>query len=108
MSTTPPDETTRTSGMPGATTGSTEGTAGTARGRDRATDYPLGLFGDARMPVPGNAEFLFYVASLLVAAIVAWGADDFGTGVWFDFFKWVTVAYLLSRGIAKASRVLEH
>ena len=26
---------------------------------------------------------------------------------WFDFFKWVTIAYILSRGIAKASRVLE-
>jgi hypothetical protein len=26
---------------------------------------------------------------------------------WVDFFKWATLAYLISRGIAKASRVLE-
>jgi hypothetical protein len=33
--------------------------------------------------------------------------DDLGAGNWVDFVKWTTSAYLISRGIAKASRVLE-
>ncbi len=61
----------------------------------------------ARMPIPGNAEFLLYVVALIVAAIVAASASSVTAAGWFDFFKWVTAAYLLSRGIAKASRVLE-
>ncbi len=111
MSTTPPDETTRMEGTPEGTggtggAGGMGGTGGTTGGR--GTPYPIGVFGDARMPIPGNAEFLLYLASLLLAAIVTWAADDLGTGAWLDFFQWVTIAYLLSRGIAKASRVLEH
>ena len=49
-----------------------------------------------------------YVLALLVAALVCWIADELGTGAWLDFFKWSTAAYLLSRGIAKASRVFEY
>jgi hypothetical protein len=58
--------------------------------------------------VPGSAELAVYVLALLVAMLVTWLADDLGTGAWLDFFKWSTAAYLLSRGIAKASRVLEY
>jgi len=61
----------------------------------------------ARLPIPGNAEFLLYVVVLILAALVCWIADGLGSGSWLDFFKWVTIAYILSRGIAKASRVLE-
>ena len=61
----------------------------------------LGLF-------PGSAEFAVYVLALIVAVLVCWLADELGTGAWLDFFKWATVAYLLSRGIAKASRVFEY
>ena len=46
--------------------------------------------------------------ALLLAALVTWIADDLGTASWLDFFKWATAAYLLSRGIAKASRVFEY
>ena len=61
----------------------------------------------ARLPIPGNAEFLLYVVALIVALIVALASDNVNAATWFDFFKWSTAAYLLSRGIAKASRVLE-
>jgi hypothetical protein len=62
---------------------------------------------DARMPIQGNAEFLLYVVALLLAALVCWIADDLGSGSWLSFFQWTTIAYVLSRGVAKASRVLE-
>ena len=61
----------------------------------------------ARLPIPGNAEFLLYVVALIVALIVCWASDSVNAANWMEFFKWATAAYLLSRGIAKASRVLE-
>jgi hypothetical protein len=61
----------------------------------------------ARLPIPGNAEFALYLVVLILAWIVAWASDVLNAASWFDFFQWVTIAYLLSRGIAKASRVLE-
>jgi hypothetical protein len=62
----------------------------------------------ARLPIPGNAEFAVYLIALIVAALVCWVADELGTGAWMSFFQWTTIAYILSRGVAKASRVLEH
>jgi hypothetical protein len=62
----------------------------------------------ARLPIPGNAEFALYLLALIVAWIVAWASDVLDAASWFEFFRWVTVAYILSRGIAKASRVFEH
>jgi hypothetical protein len=61
----------------------------------------------ARLPIPGNAEFALYLVVMILAWIVAWVSDVLNAASWFDFFQWVTIAYLLSRGIAKASRVLE-
>jgi hypothetical protein len=61
----------------------------------------------ARLPIPGNAEFALYLVALIVAWVVVWPSDVLNAASWFDFFQWVTIAYLLSRGIAKASRVLE-
>jgi hypothetical protein len=61
----------------------------------------------ARLPIPGNAEFLFYVVVVVLAALVCWLSDSLGAPQWLDFGKWATVAYILSRGVAKASRVLE-
>ena len=61
----------------------------------------------ALVPIPGNAELVVYLLveilfAILWAATDAVDADDFvaATAV-------VTAAYLLSRGIAKASRVYE-
>src|ERR671922_173610 len=85
-----------------------------ARGDERFGISPLedqGLAGMtidvARLPIPGNAEFALYLVVLIVAWIVAWASDVLNASSWFDFFQWVTIAYILSRGIAKASRVLE-
>jgi len=62
----------------------------------------------ARMPVPGNAEFLFWLVAIILVAIVALFADSVDSPQWVEFTKWASAAYLISRGIAKASRVLEH
>jgi hypothetical protein len=39
--------------------------------------------------------------------LVCWIADTLGSASWLSFFQWTTIAYILSRGVAKASRVLE-
>jgi len=60
----------------------------------------------ARMPIPGNAEFAALVAIGIFLAILllddAWNVND-----WAFASVILGAAYLLSRGIAKASRVLE-
>jgi hypothetical protein len=61
----------------------------------------LGLF-------PGSAELAVWVLALLVAMLVTWISDSLGSADWLGFFKWTTAAYLISRGIAKASRVFEY
>jgi hypothetical protein len=66
-------------------------------------NMPMG----ARLPIPGNAEFLLYSVALIVALIATLVSDRITPNDWFTFFEFTTVAYILSRGIAKASRVLE-
>jgi uncharacterized protein (DUF983 family) len=61
----------------------------------------------ARLPIPGNAEFLLYVIVMAVVSVVVLVDDHYNVPEWLDVTKWVTAAYLISRGIAKASRVLE-
>ncbi len=61
----------------------------------------------ARLPIPGNAEFAVYLLALIVAMLVCWTADTLGSASWLSFFQWTTIAYILARGVAKASRVLE-
>ena len=66
-------------------------------------NWPTG----ARLPVPGNAEWALWFLVEIVFAII-WAASD---AVDADGFVTataaITFAYLISRGIAKASRVLE-
>ena len=69
---------------------------------------PSAPFQGACLPVPGNAEFLLWLCVEIVFAVV-WAASDFVNA--HDFVvasTWITAAYLISRGVAKASRVLEH
>jgi hypothetical protein len=74
---------------------------------------PTGYYGmsnitsGARMPVPGNAEFLYVFVILLLLAIVVLIAGSLHDTDWFQAAVFISVAYILSRGIAKASRVLE-
>jgi hypothetical protein len=61
----------------------------------------------AILPVPGNAEFLVYFL-VTIFLIVVWAASDqFDAHGFVTLFTYLTIGYLLSRGIAKASRVLE-
>jgi len=61
----------------------------------------------ARLPIPGNAELFIYVVALILALLVCWISNSLGSADWLHFYLFTTVAYILSRGIAKASRVLE-
>jgi hypothetical protein len=61
----------------------------------------------AILPVPGNAEIAIWFIVEIVLAIVAAVADNFDAHGWAVATTWLTAAYILSRGIAKASRVLE-
>jgi hypothetical protein len=76
-----------------------------------AYGYTAGsTFDLARLPIPGNAEFLIYVVVLIVFGLIAL-IDDGAPGVTgHDFVEgatWITVGYFISRGLAKATRVLE-
>jgi hypothetical protein len=60
------------------------------------------------MPVPGNAEFLLWLVVEIAFFIVVAASDFVNMHDWLVATTWVTAAYLVSRGVAKASRVLEH
>jgi hypothetical protein len=60
------------------------------------------------LPVtPGNAELVVYILATILIAIIALAADQVDSGAFVTAFTALTFAYLISRGIAKASRVLE-
>jgi hypothetical protein len=54
-----------------------------------------------------NPELIFLVVAMIMLAIIAAIADHYDILGWIEVFKWLGSAYLLSRGIAKASRVYE-
>ena len=67
----------------------------------------LGQTTGAILPVPGNAELVVYLFAILFLAII-WAASDALDAHGFStLFTWLTFGYIISRGIAKASRVLE-
>jgi hypothetical protein len=88
MSTTPPEQ---------------PGTTGTPRPTMGMPSIPSG----ARLPIPGNAEFALYALIEFVLIIIWIAADSVNTNRWCIFTVVLTAFYFLSRGIAKASRVLE-
>ena len=61
----------------------------------------------ARMPIPGNAEFALWLAVEIIFILIWIIADTVNTLIWVEVTTILTAFYLLSRGIAKASRVLE-
>ena len=61
----------------------------------------------ARMPVPGNAEFALFAFIEIVFIIIWISAKSVDTRMWTILTTVLTAFYFLSRGIAKASRVLE-
>ena len=83
----------------------------TTPGGDRP-DMPMGqTLGSsgsiARLPMPGNAEFAVYFIIEAIFIICWIVADSVNTNAWVLYTTVLTAFYLLSRGIAKASRVLE-
>jgi hypothetical protein len=92
MSTTPPEQPT-TPQQPGGGYGGT------------GPNVNLNLA--ALMPTPGNAELVVYVLATILVAIIALAADSVNAPAFVTAFTAITFAYLVSRGIAKASRVLE-
>ena len=89
MSTTPPEQ------PAGGTT------------RPGMTGMMPGQWAGARMPIPGNAEFAMWLAVELILVLIWIIADSVNTLIWVEVTTILTAFYLLSRGIAKASRVLE-
>jgi hypothetical protein len=61
----------------------------------------------ARMPIPGNAEFFLFVFIEIVFVLIWIIADSVNTAMWVEVTTVLAAFYFLSRGIAKASRVLE-
>ena len=61
----------------------------------------------ARMPIPGNAEFLLFMVVWIVVAIIWAASDSVNASGFVTATVVLTFGYLISRGIAKASRVLE-
>ena len=61
----------------------------------------------ARLPMPGNAEFAIYFIVELIFVLIWIIADSVDTQQWVLYTTVLTAFYILSRGIAKASRVLE-
>ena len=61
----------------------------------------------AILPVPGNAELAIYLLATIVLAII-WAASEQLEAHGFSvLFTYLTIGYIVSRGLAKASRVLE-
>jgi hypothetical protein len=92
MSTTPPEQPT-TPQQPGGGYGSS------------GPNVNLNL--SALMPTPGNAELVVYILATIFVGIITLANDDVDAPEFVRAFTFITVAYVLSRGIAKASRVLE-
>jgi hypothetical protein len=69
--------------------------------------YGFSPVAGARMPIPGNAEFAVFFVVWVIIAIVWAASDEVGAGAFVTATTALTFGYLLSRGIAKASRVLE-
>ena len=78
------------------------------RGPDVPMGQTLGSPGSlARLPMPGNAEFAVYFIVEVIFVLIWIIAKSVNTHDWVWFTTILTAFYLLSRGIAKASRVLE-
>ena len=61
----------------------------------------------ALMPTPGNAELAVYILATIFIGIITLASDRVNAPEFVTAFTFFTFAYLISRGIAKASRVLE-
>ncbi len=61
----------------------------------------------ARLPIPGNAEFALWLVVSVLDLLLCWISKHLTIRDFLYTWTVITFAYLFSRGIAKASRVLE-
>ena len=66
-----------------------------------------GIASGATLPIPGNAEFALWAFIEIVFVVIWIAAESVDTQQWVLYTTVLTAFYILSRGIAKASRVLE-
>jgi hypothetical protein len=59
------------------------------------------------IPLPWNTELTFYILVELGVGIVCLVFDSVNAFDFLEVTKWTSAAYLVARGIAKASRVLD-
>jgi len=59
------------------------------------------------MPIPGNAEFLLYVVVEVIFILIWIIASSVNTLTWVTMTTALTFGYFISRGVAKAGKVLE-
>ena len=74
-------------------------------GYGRGTGPTINL--SAIWPTPGNAELVVWIVVELILALIWIIAKSVDTRQWVIYTTVLTSFYILSRGIAKASRVLE-
>jgi hypothetical protein len=67
----------------------------------------FGMGDIARLPIPGNAEFALWLLLEVVFTLLWWFDDAINSSQWMTITTALTFGYFISRGIAKASRVLE-
>ena len=70
-------------------------------------DAPPTWGNGARMPILGNAEWAMWALVEIIFAIIWATNEQVDGGTFVQLTAIVTFAYLISRGIAKAGRVLE-
>jgi hypothetical protein len=61
----------------------------------------------ARLPMPGNAEFALWAFLEIIFTLIWWLTDNLDASYWMAVTAALTFGDYLSRGVAKASRVLE-
>jgi hypothetical protein len=107
MSTMPPDQPGSTPPPPPPSGEPATGGAGYGGGQHTYGGLGRMPTTGAILPIPGNAEFLLYFV-VVVFLIIVWAASDLVEARYFSLLLTVlTSFYFISRGIAKASRVLE-
>ena len=82
---------------------STDPTEARSETRFSRADAPTSAIG----ALPINPELIIYLLAVAVVAIIWLASDEVGAGAFTTLMVALTIAYLVSRGIAKASRVYE-
>ena len=59
------------------------------------------------IPLPWNAELSFYLLVELVVGLICLAFDSVNAVAFLEVTKWTSAAYLLARGVAKASRAVD-